>query len=126
MQTLRDIMGLAESVEIGGVTATRGMTVRIKTTGTRGEIREIGRYGLVAVDGLLRAYAPDELEVDKPALVLTPLVPPVRCSRCGRALKQKESIAARMGGTCRKKVERALESERRFAALAAMKAQKEG
>ncbi len=63
LPTLYEIFGLAASVDIDGITVTRGMTVRVKQTGLEGKVRDIGRYGLVAIEGSWRVYYPEELEV---------------------------------------------------------------
>lgn len=58
-KTLREIMGRRDS--IGNIKI--GDTVRIKYTGHTGRVMDIGRYGLLDVQGVLGVYHPTEVEV---------------------------------------------------------------
>ena len=59
MKTLREIMGLRDS--IGDIRL--GDTVRIKASGHIGKVDAIGKHGLLAIQGCWGVYSPDEVEI---------------------------------------------------------------
>lgn len=59
MKTLLEAMGLQDS--IGDIKL--GVMVRVKTTGHIGRVKAIGRYGLLDIQGYLRLYSPEEVEI---------------------------------------------------------------
>lgn len=58
-KTLREVMGFRDS--IGDIKT--GTVVRVKATGHIGKVKNIGRYGLLDIEGCFRTYHHEEVEI---------------------------------------------------------------
>lgn len=61
-KTLGEILGLREEVLVGDTMIRRGHKVRVKSTGRTYKVTNIGRHGLVALEGHFGVMHPRDLE----------------------------------------------------------------